>query len=272
MNPIIVGASIGAVASIAAALISRSRASAKSDAMQQASPTININQSQQRGRARSQTSSFFVGVAAACLAVVAIVIYLSDESDPEAESGRTETEGSTPTTNPILAPTSTRETTALEPITSDATACPDEQEYARARDAAGSEFSYRALPTSHASIVLQMSVEKETEGGSEIIITICQDGSGSYWYFSRWLARPTVGLVTPASKGDAGFDATFDFDEGDIALYQVRPTEVIVSSAGTIQHLPVVKVICVEENSAPEAFSGNPTEPCTETTVNYWAF
>jgi hypothetical protein len=141
--------------------------------------------------------------------------------------------------------------------------CPDREQFSRAERLGGGSFTVVEMPADGSDVVLQMGV---LGNSGEILITICQDPAGAYWYLSRVGHRPLVGVVAPATPVSEGVYADVTFPDRAVH-FVVSETGVTI---GPTEELPLTRVVCRAEHLPGDLASLGDPGDCTTETVDPW--
>ncbi|HEY8525738.1 MAG TPA: hypothetical protein VIL48_12270 [Acidimicrobiales bacterium] len=257
MDERILAALIGAGATLVAAVIGLWRSSRGG---QSATQTINVNaplRQTHRAEPRRYLAVFLIGVLTTASLFTWALAGGSPSSDGTGAMAERPGESASP-------PPASAESGPPDGGRRDPAECPPRDRFVAA-GARSPEFYYRDLPGDGASLVFQMTIAGSDE---RLVVSICADGSGGYWYFSRGVQKPTLGLVAPASVVGDGFEADYEFADGPVT-YRVEPGGVTVTERGRATDLPVVDVVCVDGERVPDAFAGAGPS-CAEATPIPW--
>ena len=153
-----------------------------------------------------------------------------------------------------------------EPDGEDAEAarCPTRAQFERADELGGGDFVVEGIPESGSRLVLQMEVQGD---GEPMIITLCEDGAGEPWYFSRWIDSATTGALAPAVAVGSAFHAPVEFANGTVT-FSVTAAGVTTSENDVLGVRG--EITCATEDVAARLGLDDPVDACTEDVVEPW--
>lgn len=139
--------------------------------------------------------------------------------------------------------------------------CPGREQISRAESQG--EFTVVGVPSAGSIVVLQMGV---LGNSGEILITICRDPGGAYWYVSHDGDHPHVGVVAPATPVPEGVYADVTFPDRAVR-FVVTDTGVGISPT---EELPLTRVVCRGQHLPGDLDSLDDVGRCTRDVVDPW--